>query len=156
MRILVCSDSHQEVKKFRQIIEMKQAKANCLAFLGDGAYDLERVRPQGMEVHAVAGNCDGSYSGNPVTDVFTVGGKRIFMCHGFGRFAVKMCGISLLQEEASVSRADIVLFGHTHEPLHIYEDGVYFFNPGAVCDGKYGFIDITSAGIVCVHHALPW
>ena len=40
--------------------------------------------------------------------------------------------------------ADILLFGHTHMPLTLYEDGLYIMNPGS-CHGyyaSYGIIDI--------------
>ena len=48
------------------------------------------------------------------------------------------------------SKADVLLFGHTHVPLAEYRDGVYLLNPGSLNGsfGTYGTLDITSAGIV--------
>lgn len=34
---------------------------------------------------------------------------------------------------AQTADADVILFGHTHGPTRAFFDGVYFFNPGAVC-----------------------
>lgn len=46
-------------------------------------------------------------------------------------------------------QADLLLFGHTHQPLTDYEDGLYLMNPGSLgYGGTYGYVDITPAGIV--------
>ena len=45
-------------------------------------------------------------------------------------------------------KADILLFGHTHQAVTEYYDGLYLMNPGS-CHGygaSYGFIDITDKG----------
>ena len=46
--------------------------------------------------------------------------------------------------------AQIALYGHTHEPMTDYQDGLYVMNPGALggARGSYGIIDLTPAGIV--------
>ena len=51
---------------------------------------------------------------------------------------------------AREKKADIVLFGHTHQALAEYDDGLYILNPGSLHGsmGTYGIIDITKAGIV--------
>ena len=41
-----------------------------------------------------------------------------------------------------------MLFGHTHQALTEYHDGLYLMNPGS-CHGyyaTYGYIDITDKG----------
>lgn len=42
-----------------------------------------------------------------------------------------------------------MLFGHTHQPLTEYDDGLYMLNPGSLHGGgTYGVLDITAAGVV--------
>ena len=43
-------------------------------------------------------------------------------------------GLSDLQLDAVSNKCNIVLFGHTHTPLSLYKDGIYYFNPGALKD----------------------
>ncbi len=37
---------------------------------------------------------------------------------------------------AREAKADIIIFGHTHEPTHARFMGVWFFNPGSIYDDK--------------------
>ena len=46
--------------------------------------------------------------------------------------------------------ANLLLFGHTHEALETYDDGLYILNPGS-CSGfraTCGLVDISPAGIL--------
>ena len=57
-------------------------------------------------------------------------------------------GLYRITSAAREAGADILLFGHTHMPLTLYEDGLYIMNPGS-CHGyyaSYGIIDITDKG----------
>ena len=47
-------------------------------------------------------------------------------------------------------KADIALYGHTHQAEIEYRDGLYLMNPGSLHGsyGTYGIIDITPAGLV--------
>ena len=45
----------------------------------------------------------------------------------------------------------LALYGHTHIPDCSYSDGVYLFNPGAAQNGRYGIVDITEKGIMCIN-----
>ena len=47
-------------------------------------------------------------------------------------------------------KADILLFGHTHNALQEYDEGLYILNPGTLhgSEGTFGIVDITPAGIV--------
>ena len=49
---------------------------------------------------------------------------------------------------AREEKANILLFGHTHQAMTDYDDGLYIMNPGS-CSGyyaTYGVIDITPKG----------
>ena len=146
MRILVCSDSHGRWHRLVLALE-QQPGAEILVFLGDGAADAGFfAKEPGKRAVLVRGNCDGG-CGWPLWEAFAVLGKRILCTHGHA--AQVKWGLDGLLRAGRDHGADLVLFGHTHEPLVHYEDGVTLFNPGSIHDGDYGFVDITEAGIVC-------
>ena len=62
-------------------------------------------------------------------------------------FHVKF-GLAELEQAAREAHADICLFGHTHQQMTDYRDGLYLMNPGAVAEGCYGMVDITPGGIM--------
>jgi len=147
MRILVCSDSHGRRDRLILALE-RQPKAEILVFLGDGAADAAFfAREPGRQAYLVRGNCDGASCELPLWQEFTMLGKKVVCTHGH-RSSVKF-GLDELRRAGRERGADLLLFGHTHEPLVFYEDGLTLFNPGSVHDGSYGFADITQAGIVC-------
>ncbi len=149
MRILVFSDSHQK------IYDMKKAaasqKAAALIHLGDNARDIDCFSELPIPVFSVRGNCD--FAGAAPDELFiTLGGKKIFICHGH-LFGVKG-GTGNLIKTAKEKGADIALFGHTHTPYNKYENGIYLLNPGSISEprsgGKrYGVIDIGENYIFC-------
>ncbi len=148
MRILVVSDTHKDEYSLRKAI-LEQTKAEVVIHLGDGADEAQKMKesfPEKMFV-MVRGNCDWG-SALPVIDEITVSGKKIFCTHGYS-YNVKY-GYGEAISAARSHEADILLFGHTHEAVCEYEDGLYIMNPGSLfgAQGTYGIIDITPAGIV--------
>ncbi len=154
MRILIVSDSHGDVFALRCAIEA-QPGARMIIHLGDGERDMDDLSslPQGKKIVQVKGNTDlGMIS--PYSCVEMVEGKRIYCTHG-DKEDVKG-GTGKLKKTARKENADIALFGHTHTPKTEYDDGLYLFNPGSIRLGDYGVVDITGAGIVCIHMRLSF
>lgn len=155
MRIIVISDTHGFYNRLYSIV-MRNPKADAFIHLGDcvdECRDLLRNFPDlAGKFFYVRGNCDYGSDAPVFKTIDIAPGHRIFATHG-DRFGVKY-DLGTLITTAKENECDIALFGHTHERLCTYEDGVYIMNPGsAACprDGKpcsYGFIDITDAGIV--------
>lgn len=148
MRILVVSDSHGNDGNLRQAI-LSQPKAEVVIHLGDGEEETTRAKtsfPEKM-FFQVKGNCDWC-SSLPLSGVFTAEGKRIFYTHGY-TYSVKS-GLYTAVCAARENKADVLLFGHTHNPLEDYDDGLYILNPGALSGWQptYGILDITPQGIV--------
>ncbi len=144
MRILVVSDTHGDTATLKSLIGGPHG-AGALFFLGDGLADLSRCRHLfGGHVFAVRGNCD--FNRDTDADGFTTFlGNRIFYTHGHG-YEVKM-GYQPIKKAAMQRAAGIVLCGHTHVPYLEYDNGLYLFNPGALCGGRgmaksYGIIEI--------------
>ncbi len=151
MRILVMSDSHGSGSAIEHAIE-QQPDAQNVIFLGDGENEIENatyIYPERI-FHIVCGNCDFG-SNKPIHQVVTIGGKRIFICHGH-TYGVKSTYENVIKAALN-ENADVVLFGHTHISYTEYRDGLYIMNPGSLTrssSSSYGFIDITDSGVMTV------
>lgn len=151
MRILVISDSHRKTNVIDKILE-SQSEAQHVFFLGDNVLDIEDFEflyPE-KKFHLVCGNCDFA-SVIQAVGLEVINGKRIFYTHGHS-YSVKY-GITRLKEVAKQNSYDIVLFGHTHISQVLYEDGIYFVNPGSCSNAReghnsYAVIDIAENGIM--------
>lgn len=156
MRIIVVSDSHGRCGNLFDIIEMHIEDADLFVCLGDcnDGRDFENAQiyfKDKLKLRRVAGNNDW-YSNAPNLDTINANGKKVLFCHGH-TLKVKFT-TELLLEKAKEIGADVVLFGHTHTPYKNYVDGIHIFNPGAVCNGKYGILDITDSGIMAINASL--
>ena len=150
MRILVLSDSHGSTQGILRAIE-NQPSANILIHLGDGEKDIAAVKPQypDKRLIQVSGNCD-RLPDNCTEKTEMIHNCKIFLCHGH-TYHVKS-GLERLIYRAKSIGCNIALFGHTHQPMTKYCNGLYLMNPGSIGRGypkSYGIIDITDQGIVC-------
>ncbi len=148
MRILVISDSHGDYNSVRNAV-LAHMDAEVIIHCGDGERESENLRRDFPDkaVYSVKGNCDWG-STLPIEETITLGGKKIMYTHGHA-YSVKS-GYSMIKNEARRRGADILLFGHTHNALNEYEDGLYIMNPGSIHGwmSSYGIIDITDKGIM--------
>jgi putative phosphoesterase len=68
---------------------------------------------------------------------YTFSGLRILVVHGSPRrnteYLLSLTPAIKFQNLAHEVNADVVICGHTHEPMHIRAAGAHFINPGAVC-----------------------
>lgn len=162
MKCIVISDSHGDSLKIRRILNM-HPDCEIVFFLGDGLSDLEPfIRNNNIAFLAVRGNCDRSFvlgdTAVKKTDSIKIEGRRVVFTHG-DLYGVKY-GLDGVKKLALESFADVVLFGHTHQPLETYvpteEGGYYLFNPGALGGYKssYGVMMITDKGILLSHGSL--
>jgi uncharacterized protein len=148
MKIIVLSDIHGDISRARKALSMQHA-AEVVIFCGDGWRDLEQLKienPDKMFLY-VKGNCDWNCD-FPTYDHITLEGKSIYFTHGHV-FHVKY-GLYEIKSWARENKADIVLFGHTHEAVDSYEDGLYIMNPGS-CSGygaSFGTIEIKDGSIL--------
>lgn len=148
MRILVVSDTHGNEQNLRRAL-LAQPTSEIVIHLGDGEEELERVKrsfPEKMFLQ-VKGNCD-FISSLPAAGEYTAEGVKIFYTHGH-YYSVKS-GLYTIVCAAREKKAQVLLYGHTHQALTDYEDGLYIMNPGSLSGWKasYGILDITPQGIV--------
>ncbi|MEE1319349.1 MAG: metallophosphoesterase [Ruminococcus sp.] len=146
MRILVVSDTHGDVYTLRKVVN-SQPTAEIIIHCGDGDEQVQFLKENYKDkmIVGVKGNCDW-YSFLPAKEILSVCGKKIFITHGH-LYNAKLTLYQLVCA-AREAQADILLFGHTHNAMTDYEDGLHIMNPGS-CHGygaSYGFIDITDKG----------
>lgn len=133
MKIAVFSDSHGNVQAMCQAV--RAYVPDFVLHLGDHASDAEEMAAEcGVPFRRVRGNCDLA-SRAPDSDMFELGGVRILMCHGH-RHQVKISLNSLLNA-GHFSRADVVLYGHTHIADLQQVDDMLVLNPGSIGTGAH-------------------
>ena len=157
MKILVFSDSHGSTLFMRKALNMHR-DAEVVFFLGDGLADVDTLAYMFPSVAwiAVRGNCDYApvFRGAEANDVevITLGGFKIVATHGNHYYAKH--GTGALKRLAREQGADIVLFGHTHEPHEEYvpddEHPFYLFNPGSASgySPSFGVIMLDKAPLL--------
>lgn len=148
MRILVVSDTHGDFYSFKKAIEA-QRSAEIIIHCGDSRDELDNIRMlyPNKAIIAVKGNCDFS-SMLPSVEERVIEGKKLFITHGH-LYNAKMTLYPLCCA-AREAKADIVLFGHTHNAIAEYDNGLYILNPGSLSgyNASYAYIDITEKGIM--------
>lgn len=154
MKLLVVSDTHGDAYSLKSAINSKP-DAEVVIHCGDGNHEFENLKPLYPEKHfiGVRGNCDFCSTASNI-ETITLEGKKIFITHGH-LYNAKY-GLYSLVCAAREAKADLLLFGHTHNALEDYDDGLHIVNPGS-CKGagaSYAYIDVTEKGIVTRHFKL--
>ena len=143
MKILVLSDSHAALSFMRMCIDA--VKPDAIIHLGDYFDDGQAIGEEypNIGLLQVPGNCDRYRCPPFVPEILIqrVGGVNLYMTHGHKHKVKQDTG--LLIRDAKASRADAVLYGHTHV-CNCYRDpdGMWILNPGSC--GYYG----GSAGLI--------
>jgi putative phosphoesterase len=116
----------------------KEKNVDLYIHLGDGERDTAGFHNDipFKEHYCVRGNCDSGYT--PTEKFFSAAGKKLFITHGH-LYDVKT-GLERLTQRAVELKADIVLYGHTHEGLETYDTArkIHFLNPGSISLPKHG------------------
>ena len=164
MNVVVFSDSHGRVRYIEQMMARVSAGGgeppSYVLFLGDGLADLGRTNALLDEcVVEVRGNCDVLNSADvPDVRVMGLGGYSALLLHGHTQ-GVKL-GLANAIACAVRSEADLLLFGHTHEPYaEVLTAGttymgiripktLYVMNPGSLSLGSFGRIVLNNKGIL--------
>lgn len=135
MRIGLIGDTHGDVFSMQQAV----AAAGPVEFwlhTGDFYRDsLLLATIASVPVTAVAGNCDGRAEAKP-DEYVEVAGYRLWLTHGH-HYGVKT-DLSELRGWALRYEADVVVFGHTHQPFIGNESGLLLINPGSAAMPRRG------------------
>lgn len=128
LTLLVLSDTHDDADSIHQVL-LRCPQADAIIHLGDHDRDILPLRDVlPCPVYAVRGNCD-MHSASPLHLSLTLGGVRIFATHGH-EYGVKQ-GTWQLIDAAKEGRHQLVLFGHTHQPLVEHHGSFVLLNPGS-------------------------
>lgn len=163
MTLLIVSDSHGRSERLARLLELHK-NADALIFLGDGLSDLRRAgaEDRGLTVFSVRGNCDSL--GGALLSLrakeelfFNFEGFSFLAMHGHTR-GVKSSLVSAISE-ADRLNADVLLYGHTHEPRLTYlpegeynlSKPLYLFNPGSLASYSYGLCELRGGQILLSH-----
>ena len=132
MKILVFSDSHGDSSTMCDIVSLCKKDTSLLIHLGDMCADFEMVKNffPNIPFINVRGNND-FFETDIESDVqISLSGINTFITHGH-RYGVKS-GLSGISARARATRSDLVLFGHSHQPLKEKRGDILYINPGSV------------------------
>ncbi len=146
MKLLIVSDSHGRPDSIERAVEREAP--DCLVHLGDGWRDAERVQAHfpSLPMEQVPGNCDiGRWES--AERLCFLGGHALFLCHGH-TLGVKQ-GLLRATLAAKERGAEVLLFGHTHQPVLDLHNGLWLMNPGSIgaFRATYGVITLDERGI---------
>ncbi len=146
MKVLILSDSHGMTSVLEEILA-KEKNFDIILHLGDGGKDLMGMTgfTYGKIVYQVKGNCDSSFYDFPPKLISFIGDIKFIACHGH-EYQVKSSLTSLYYAAKEYDCA-VAFYGHTHIAFHEKEDGIEFFNPGSVMNGRYGIMETSSGKI---------
>ncbi|MDQ0188280.1 metallophosphoesterase [Alicyclobacillus cycloheptanicus] len=148
MRLCLVSDTHRFRHELLMAVKAAQpvdAVIHAGDETADAAWLAERVR---WPVLGVAGNWDSASDHFPEERVLTSFGPVLLVTHGH-RDRVKG-GLADLRARADRTGAQIVVFGHTHRAMAVFEDGVLFVNPGSLSSPRgrrertFALLEITA------------
>ena len=155
MKLLILSDSHQEINAMVEAVGREQP--DMILHLGDHYSDAQELKlyfPE-LPLHAVEGNTDYA-PGAPGELLLPIGGKLVYMTHG--HFYGVKTGLSSIARKGKSVGADLVLFGHTHVPLLRDEGNMTLLNPGSIGrysrgfgkrEATYAVVTIENGDMVC-------
>ncbi len=129
-KILIVGDTHGVNANLRKVAEKIGSHIDLMVHLGDFMCDPKVI--EGLvdcPVEIVRGNCDSDLS-VPRTKVIQIAGHKAFITHGHDYGAG--LGIDAMRDAAKKNGADVVMFGHTHEPLIDLSSDVAVVNPGSL------------------------
>lgn len=98
-------------------------------------------------VKAVVGNMDSAVVSKdlPKKEIIKVNNFKIGLIHGYG----SPIGLKERIRREFDDKIDMIIFGHSHKPEMVTEDGILFFNPGSPTDKffspyrSYGIVEIN-------------
>lgn len=146
MKIGVMSDSHGNLKAVKQAVE-EMGPVDVIIHLGDYVEDALYLRTiSNAPVHILKGNLDSFADQGSMSLETTLGGFRVFACHGH-KHGVKN-DLHHLYYAGLEKSAQVILYGHTHH-AYIEDDGqVLLMNPGSV--GAPRLDDPASYGLITI------
>ena len=152
MRIGVTADTHSLDVPKKLLEDFKDV--DLIIHAGDFCSEQDLAIFQKLStVKAVAGNMDDARLQKllPQRQIFKCEGFNIGLCHSYG---APKDALKNAQKEFKTNKVDIVIFGHSHNPVKEVINNVLYFNPGSPNDTicapycSYGVIELKDGKIV--------
>jgi hypothetical protein len=154
LSIAILSDTHMPKRDRRLPERCAEAIAGADAVIHAGDFStvavLREIEAIGPPVHAVHGNVDDAELRRVLPESVEVelAGRTIAIVHDAGPAAGR-----LARMRRRFPRADAVVFGHSHLPLHERDGGLQIFNPGSPTERRraprrsFGLLAISGRGL---------
>ena len=129
MRVLIVSDTHGDDSAMWEAIDA-EAPIDMLIHCGDIEHEpTELLEELDCPIHVVGGNNDFMLN-LPETDTFNIGKYKVLLTHGhhYRIYREQSCLFYLAED----NNADIVMFGHLHEPILQQDGNITILNPGSL------------------------
>ena len=133
MKILILSDNH-----YKDLNDINYNNYDYVVHAGD--YGNSLIDLELNNVIFVRGNCDSS---GPIDENFEINGKKFYLTHGH-YYDVKN-GYERLILRGTLKNVNFVIFGHTHRPDLVLQEGIVYINPGSYQNGYY--VELTDKHI---------
>lgn len=155
MRIVVLSDTHipSSAQDLDERIYKEIEESDLILHAGDliSAEFFNKLKAL-KNIRAVKGNMDEPLLSRilPPKEKITLGKYTIGLIHGYG---APQGILDTARNEFLNEKVDMIIFGHSHQPLKLNKGGILFFNPGSPTDkiyaktNTYGIITVTN-GII--------
>ena len=129
MKVLIVSDTHGHDQNLEEVL-YREYPIDAMIHCGDieGSEDYYEAMLD-CPVYMVRGNND-FFSDLEGEMLFELKGHRFFLTHGH-YYGVSM-GIDRILEAGVERKADVVLFGHTHQPFFLQTPYITILNPGSL------------------------
>lgn len=155
MRIGVVSDTHDRVpgSLYEALAGVDEILHAGDIATEDALVEIEAIAP----VTAVYGNCDEQKLAGRLTPELLLEreGIKIALLHGHRQGKGR---VDDFVEKYGVIRPDLVIFGHTHEPLDREWDRIRYFNPGTAGgvggDATCGILTVRDGAFEVEHVSL--
>jgi putative phosphoesterase len=152
MRIGVVSDTHipEKAPGLPEKVVKDLKNVDMIIHAGDltALIVIDMLKNICPNVKAVYGNMDPwevrEYL--PEKEIIKVKNHRIGITHGHGHPSYI---IDTITKTFQKDKVDIIIFGHSHQPLNEEKNGILFFNPGSLTDkifapyNSYGIIELN-------------
>ena len=149
VNVIVVGDTHMPrmAKQLPKRLLSELSNAELIIHVGD--WQTREVYEQLKEfapVKGVYGNVDEPFFHDhfPNTLVLNLAGHRVGVTHGHGKGKTTE---KRAFEQLSDQDVELILFGHSHIPLHKEYEGIVLFNPGSPTDKRrqshYSFGKLT-------------
>jgi hypothetical protein len=143
----VISDTHLSGKPLPEAVKEALCGVDIILHAGDLVeMDVLDELSGIAQTYAVRGNMDRGNAARllPESRLLELKGFRIGLTHGSGPPG------GIVERVGRVfDHVDCVVFGHTHDPVILWKEGVLFFNPGSPTDLRFtdtnalGFLELT-------------